>query len=181
MGTHASFGVNHRGRGGVLENSSRLVIKTAARNIRKALQVLGGTFVVLLLSLPAFSQGSSGRILGAITDSNGGAIAGATVTVLDVQRGTTRTLTTDESGAYNAPNLIPGAYKVRAEFKGFKTTERQNVVLEVGQEIRVDLSLQPGEQAQTITVTEALPLVETTNAELGGTLQNEAIKDLPLK
>jgi hypothetical protein len=53
-------------------------------------------------------------------------------------------------------------------------------VLEVGQEIRVDLTLQPGEQAQTITVTEALPLVETTNAELGGTLQNEIINDLPL-
>jgi hypothetical protein len=79
-----------------------------------------------------------------------------------------------------APNLIPGAYKVRAEFKGFKITERQNIILEVGQQIRVDLTLQPGEQAQTITVTEALPLVETTNAELGGTIQNQTINDLPL-
>src|SRR6202022_2699788 len=95
-------------------------------------------------------------------------------------RGTSRPLTTDESGAFNAPNLTPGAYKVRAEFKGFKTTERQNIILEVGQELRVDVSLQPGEQTQTITVTEQVPLVETTNAELGGTLQNEVINDLPL-
>jgi hypothetical protein len=181
MGTHASFGVNHRGCGMVLENSFRFLSRTAVRlNFRKALQVLGGTLVVLLLSLPAYSQGSAGRILGTITDSNGGAIAGATVTVLDVQRGTTRTLTTDESGAYNAPNLTPGTYKVRAEFKGFKVTERDNIVLEVGREIRVDLTLQPGQQEQTITVTESIPLVETTNAELGGTLNSDIVNNLPM-
>lgn len=167
MGAHASIRVSRRG------NAVRL-------NVRNFLRVLCGTSLLLLLSLPAFSQGSAGRIVGTVSDQTGGAIGGATVTVLDVQRGTTRTLTTDDSGSYNAPNLIPGAYKVRAEFKGFKITERQNIVLEVGQEIRVDLTLQPGEQAQTITVTEALPLVETTNAELGGTLQNEIINDLPL-
>ena len=127
-----------------------------------------------------FAQGSAGGILGTITDSNGGAIAGATVTVQDVDRGTSRNLTTDQAGEYNAPNLLPGNYKVRAEFKGFKATERQNLVLEVAQELRVDLSLQPGESTQTITVTEEIPLVETTNAELGGTIQNEVINDLPL-
>jgi hypothetical protein len=135
---------------------------------------------MLLLSLPAFSQGNAGRILGAVIDSNGGVIAGATVTVLDVQRGTARTLTADDSGSYNAPNLLPGSYKVRAEFAGFRIIERQNIVLEVGQEIRVDLTLQPGQQTETITVTESLPLVNTTNAELGGTLSNETINDLPL-
>jgi hypothetical protein len=119
-------------------------------------------------------------LVGTITDSNGGAISGASVTVQDVDRGTSRSLITDDTGAYNAPNLLPGNYKVRAEFKGFKAVERQNIVLEVGQEIRVDLALQPGEQAQTITVTEEIPLVETTNAELGGTIQSAVINDLPL-
>jgi hypothetical protein len=181
MGTHASFRVNLRGKTFDLMNSLRFVSKAAVEiNIKKALQVLGGTFVVLLLSLPTFSQGSAGRIVGSVIDSNGGAIAGAIVTVLDVQRGTTRTLTTDESGSYNAPNLIPGTYKVRAEFKGFRATERQNIVLEVGQEIRVDLTLQPGEQTQTITVTESIPLVDTTNAELGGTLQSDIVNNLPM-
>jgi carboxypeptidase family protein len=182
MGTQVSFGVNLGEKGCDLMKSSASIINSGAQStmIKKTLQVLGVMFGVLLLCLPVFSQGSSGRIVGTITDANGGAITGATVTILDVQRGTSRPLTTDESGAYNAPNLTPGAYKVRAEFKGFKTTERQNIVLEVGQELRVDLSLQPGEQAQTITVTEQVPLVETTNAELGGTLQNEVINDLPL-
>jgi carboxypeptidase family protein/TonB-dependent receptor-like protein len=147
---------------------------------RKAVPVLGACLAVLLASVPLFSQGNAGRILGAITDQTGGAIAGATVTVSDVQRGTTRTLTADATGAYNAPNLLPGTYRIRAEFKGFQTVDRQNIGLEVGQEVRVDLTLQPGEQTQVVTVTETISLVETTNAELGGTLSNQTINDLPL-
>ena len=69
--------------------------------------------MVLLLCVSAFSQGSTGRIGGTVTDSNGGAITGATVTVTDIARGTSRTLMTDDSGAYSAPNLLTGQYKVR--------------------------------------------------------------------
>jgi hypothetical protein len=69
---------------------------------------------------------------------------------------------------------------VRAEARGFKKLERAGIVLEVGKEIRVDLTIQPGEQEQTVTVTEAAPLVETTNATLGGTLDNADISDMPL-
>ena len=83
------------------------------------------TFILSFLNCaPLFSQGSSGRIVGNVIDANGGSVAGATVTVLDVDRGTSRVLTTDEAGAYSAPNQLPGNYKVRAEFKGFKTIER---------------------------------------------------------
>jgi hypothetical protein len=147
---------------------------------RKAAQLLGGLFAVLLLCLPAYSQGSFGRILGTVTDQSGGVISGATVSVIDTERGITRTLMTDDAGAYNAPNLIAGSYTVRAESKGFKRIERQGVVIEVGHEVRVDLTLQPGEQTQTVTVTEAVPLVETTNASLTSTLENADIVDLPL-
>jgi len=135
---------------------------------------------LLLAALPLFSQGNTGRILGSITDQSGGAIADATVTITDVQRGVTRTLTTDGEGEYAAPNLIPGTYKVRAEFKGFQAVERPNILLQVGQDVRVDVALQPGEISQTITITEATPMMETTNATLGGTLNNQTINDLPL-
>jgi hypothetical protein len=144
------------------------------------IRVLAVAVGVFLACLPVFSQGSAGRILGSVTDQSGGVLAGATVTVLDVQRGIPRTLITDQSGEYVAPSLLPGTYTVRVEFKGFKTVERQKIVLEVNQDIRVDLALEPGEQTQTITVTEELPLVETTNATLGGTLSNETINDLPM-
>jgi hypothetical protein len=134
----------------------------------------------LASSSPLFSQGSTGRILGTVSDQSGGAVAGAAVTITDVQRGTSRNLTTDDAGEYNAPSLTAGNYKVRVESIGFKTIERQNIVLEVNGNARVDLQLQPGDVSQTITVTEEVPLVETTNAELGGTLENSIIENLPL-
>src|SRR5690349_23683115 len=145
----------------------------------KANFLLAGV-ALLLFSVAAFSQGNFGRILGAVTDQTGGVISGATVTVIDKDRGVARTLTTDAAGEYGAPTLIPGTYIVRVEANGFKRLERQNVVLEVGKEVRVDLTVQPGEQTQSVTVTEAVPLVETTNATLGGTLNNQEIIDLPL-
>jgi hypothetical protein len=147
------------------------------RNVTRFLFCL---LAVVSFCLPAFSQGSFGRILGTVTDQSGGVISGAPITVMDTERGISRTLTTDDAGAYNAPNLTAGNYTVRGEAKGFKRIERQGVLVEVGHEVRVDLIVQPGEQTQTVTVTEAVPLVETTNATMGGTLENADIIDLPL-
>jgi len=147
---------------------------------RRAMQLLSGVFALLLICLSAHSQGSSARILGTVTDQSGGVVAGATVSVVDTERGVTRTLSTDDAGEYNAPNLTPGSYVVRVEANGFRKIERTGIVLEVGKEVRVDLTVQPGEQAQTVTVTEAAPLVETSNATLGGTLNNADINDMPL-
>src|ERR1700688_2596817 len=102
---------------------------------KSAVQLLGGVFAVLLLCLPAFSQGSFGRILGTVTDQSGGVVSGATVTVQDTDRGVTKSLVTNDAGEYSAPTLQPGKYKVRAEAKGFKVIERTDIVLEVGKEI----------------------------------------------
>ncbi len=162
----------------------RFLRLTRTRNwcvpIWRAAQFLGVAIGVLLLCLPTFSQGNFGRILGTVTDQSGGVLAGVTVTVVDTQRGVTRALITDAAGEYDAPSLTPGTYSVRVEAKGFKTLERQNVDVGVGKEVRVDLTPQPGEQQQTVTVTEAVPLVETTNATLGGSITNKDISDLPL-
>src|SRR5882672_12413335 len=115
MRTHVSFGINLGEKGCDLMKSSLSIIKSGARStmIKRTLQVLGVMFGVLLLCFPAFSQGTAGRILGTVTDQTGGAMAGATVIVTDVDRNGTRTLTTGASGEYNAPNLLPGTYKVR--------------------------------------------------------------------
>jgi hypothetical protein len=135
---------------------------------------------VLLLSVPLlFSQLNTGRISGAVTDQSGGAIAGATVSVIDVARGETRPLTTDGSGLYAAPNLLPGIYTVRVEFMGFQTLERQNVQVGAGGDVRVDVTMMPGQQTQTVTVTESIPIVNATNAQTGGTLQQNMLADLP--
>jgi len=145
-----------------------------------AVRVLSVSLALLLACVPMFAQGSTGRIMGAVTDQTGGNIAGAAVTVTDVQRGISRNLTTDESGEYLAPNLLPGTYKVHVEAKGFKTFDRQNILLEVGKEVRVDVVLQTGARTETITVTEDVPMVDTSSTTLGGTINNVIINDLPL-
>ena len=134
----------------------------------------------LLFCLPSWSQSTSGRILGAVTDQSGAAVVGATVVITDVQRGTSRNLATDDAGEYVATDLQPGTYKIRVESRGFKTSERPNVLIEVATDVRADFSLQPGQVSEVVMVNEDIPLVNTTSATLGGTLSNKEINDLPL-
>jgi len=141
---------------------------------------IGSVAVALAVSLPIFAQANFGRILGSVQDQSGSIIFGATVTVTDVQRGISRSLATDQAGEYVAPDLFPGAYKVRVEAKGFKTFERADIALEVGKDARVDVVLQPGNVQEVIEVHEDLPMVDGTSATLGGTLSNRTINDLPL-
>ena len=148
--------------------------------LSNSIRIFVVSLAALLFTLPVFSQANLGRILGAVKDQTGGVIAGATVTVTDVQRGISRTLTTDSEGGYSAPNLIPGSYTVRVETQGFNAVERKDIVVEVGSDVRVDIALQPGSQAQTVTVTGEVPMVDTTSATLGQTLENQAISDLPV-
>ena len=169
-------------------NTGGVLIKRTKRRISKFMSggsffqtVLAASVLVLMVGLPAYSQLNAGRIWGTVTDQQSGSvIARATITVIDTARGVSRTLTTDDAGEYNAPNLTPGSCSVRAEFTGFKPMQRPNIVLEVGIELRVDFSMKPGEQSQAVIVSEELPMVETTNATMGGTLSNAAISDLPL-
>jgi hypothetical protein len=132
------------------------------------------------MCLPSLAQSTAGRVLGSVSDQSGAAISGATVVVTDLERGASRTLTTDEAGAYVAPDLTPGTYKIHVEAKGFKSAERPNVIIEVASDVRADFTLQPGKVSETIVVEEDVPLVNTTSATLGGTLSNKEINDLPL-
>ncbi len=154
--------------------------KWVCASTKRIPQLLGTTLLLLVISLPLFSQGNQGVIMGGVFDQTGGAIAGAAVTVIDVARGVTRALTTDNAGEYVAPSLLPGTYTVRAEAKGFRTVEHSGVLVEVGKTLRVDLTVQPGEQTQTVTVTGELPEIDTTDSTLGGTVSNAAINALPL-
>src|ERR1700680_1749664 len=143
-------------------------------------RLLFATFMLLLFSVFVLAQSTTGRILGTVTDPSGAAVAGATVVVTDVQRGTSRTVTTDQSGSYAVPDLQPGTYEIRVEVKGFKTVQRPSVQIEVATDVRADFTLQTGQVTETVTITEEIPLVNNTSATLGGTLSNKEINDLPL-
>jgi hypothetical protein len=162
-------------------NPFSVTFRVSLRSVAKsALYALATAASMFVLCLPMLSQGSQGNIRGGVFDQSGGAIVDAMVTVTDVARGVARTLTTDGAGQYVATNLNPGTYTVRAEVKGFKAEDHSGVLVEVGQDIRVDLTLQPGEQTQTVTVTGEVPAIDTTSSTLGGTVSNQSINALPL-
>jgi hypothetical protein len=148
--------------------------------VTRAFRVPFVLLILLLLSRSTLAQSTAGRILGTLSDPSGAAVAGATVIVTDAQRGTTRTVTTDETGSYAVPDLQPGTYNIHVQAKGFKSVERPNLQIEVASDVRADFALQPGNVTEVLTVVEDVPLVNTTSATLGGTLSNKEINDLPL-
>ncbi len=155
-------------------------IATSTGHIGGATRIFLFVLALSLMSVPALAQSTAGRVLGTVTDPSGASVAGATVVVTDTQRGTSRTLTTDSAGEYVAADLIPGTYKIRVEAKGFKTVERPSLTVEVATDVRADMTLQPGNVSEVITVMAEAPLLNTTSATLGGTLSNKEINDLPL-
>lgn len=135
---------------------------------------------LLLAVLPALSQLNLGSISGSVSDPTGAVVPNATVVVLDTARGTSRNLTTDSAGEYVAPSLVPGTYTVRATASGFSTAERRDIAVGVGQELRIDLSLKPGEQNQTISVEGTPAIINTTTAMISTTIETKTIEELPL-
>ena len=152
----------------------------SARPNKKVVATLATSLAALILCVSAWSQGNLGRISGIVTDQSGGVIVGAKVTVVDVQRGVSRNLVTDNGGQYLATGLIPGQYEVTVEAMGFAKFDRRNIDVAVGGEVGVDVTLSPGSQTQTVTVTEEAPMISTTNATLGGVVENRELTELPL-
>ena len=143
-------------------------------------QVLVVSLGLLLCSVPAFPQLNLGRIYGAVTDQSSAIVPGVMVTVTDVARGVSRTLTTDSAGQYSAPSLVPGTYTIRAEAPGFNVSQRQDVAVGVGQDVRIDLTLQTGNQTQEVIVTGTPPIVNTTSAMISTTIDTKSLENLPL-
>ncbi len=146
----------------------------------KAINLLGATLGVLLFSLSLISQVNTGTISGVVQDTSGAVIAGATVTIRDVDTGIARTLTSDAGGRYIAPNLPIGNYEVQGQETGFQTEIRSGITLTVGREEVINLTLRVGQTAEQVTVNAEAPLVETTTAAMSSLVDDRTIRDLPL-
>src|SRR5262249_37604060 len=143
-------------------------------------QILLALVLLPLLTGPAFGQAVTGTILGTVTDSSGGVIPGATVTVTHNGTGRSRTAVTDSAGEVTVPSVPTGIYTVVAELAGFKTVTLSNIEVGVDQHIRVSVRLEVGAVNESITITGSSPLVQTSTSELGTTVSEEQIKTLPL-
>src|SRR5580700_3618396 len=142
---------------------------------------IGFLFLILGLALaqPSFGQ-TFGEITGVVTDSTGGVVVNATVTVVNPQTNATRTATTNASGNYAFPALLPGTYDVKVEAQGFQAEVRNGVQLQVQQEARLDFQLKVGSLTEAVQVTGGAPLLTTENATVGTVIDNQRIIDLPL-
>lgn len=134
---------------------------------------------VLLVSTPLLAQTSS-TILGVVRDSSGGVVAGAAITVVNVETGQPRTATSAGDGAYRVPALQAGHYSVKIEKSGFKTVTEQNLVLDVAEEVTVNASLEVGASTQEVVVSSEAPQVNTSTSSLGGLVNEDEMADLPL-
>src|SRR5262249_27315049 len=127
------------------------------------------------------AQTTSGSILGDVTDATGARLPGVTVKLLNQSTGATRETLTSEVGSYRFDALPPVDYTLTVELTGFSTVTRQNLKVPVATAIKIDFSLQVASTAETITVTEEVPLVETTENAVKTLIDNAKIEALPLK
>jgi len=142
-----------------------------------------GLLVVLTVLLPAgynAAQETRGMIHGRVLDASQAVLAGATVLVENTDTNTATRLTTNQTGYYEARLLLPGNYRVSAEFAGFKKTVRSGLVLPLSGTLDIDLALEVGGVAETISVTALAPVLETSTVSSGRVLDNRSIADLPV-
>ena len=136
---------------------------------------------VFLAAVSLSAQTFRGTILGTVTDPSGAVVAGATVTVKNVGTGLERTTDTSADGSYALPELPIGTYTVTISLTGFQTAVTTGVTVDVAGERRVDAAMKTGQVSTKVEVSgDLLPQVETTSAELGGTLTAETIEALPV-
>ncbi len=136
-------------------------------------------FLLLGLAGSAVAQQIFGSIFGTITDSSGSAVVNANIVITDVNKGTTSTTVTNESGNYNKGQLIPGSYKISIEAPGFQKTVSNEIVVQVDQAAKFDAVLQVGDVNQQIEVTAAAPLLQSDRADVAQTLTASEINQLP--
>ena len=137
--------------------------------------------IVLLAAQLAFAQAGTAGLSGTVKDAQGAVVPGATVTATNQSLGVARTTTSNAEGAYAIPGLQPGEYAVKVELTGFRTFVHEKVELRVDSITVVDAVLSLGSLSETVTVSEATPIVNTSDASVGNTMTHETIERLPVE
>lgn len=151
--------------------------------MRSTLRFMGWVTVVVLSALTlanmCSAQSDTARLQGTVTDAQGGAIAGAAVTVTNTGTGRAVSVTSTASGFYTISALPPGKYHLEIKNQGFNTATA-DFVLEVSQVQEIDLKLQPGTVATSVEVSAEVPLLDTSTSSTGEVIQGRQITELPL-
>jgi hypothetical protein len=136
--------------------------------------------VSLMGATSLMAQVLYGTLTGTVTDQSGAVVPNVIVTVISQDTRSVRTATTSGQGDYRVTNMLPGTYTISVQGTGFAGFTQKNVVVEVNREIRVDVTLQPAGVTQTVTVTQATPMLQTETAEVNHEITEEQISQLPV-
>src|SRR5882724_537787 len=136
--------------------------------------------LLFVICLGVVAQTGTSNITGSVRDTNGSVVPGASVTAKNEATGVTNTQTTTDSGLYSFASLPVGAYTITIEKQGFKTLQKTNNSLQVGEPLIVDGSLEIGQVSETVTVSGGTEQLQTANATIGNVVEQKAIEALPL-
>src|SRR5262249_8784521 len=142
----------------------------------------GALIIVALLALGSRmgAQTSSGEVNGTVTDSSGGVLPGAIVTLTNQGTLIAKTATTNASGNFVFVNVQPGAYVLAVELQGFKTAQTPPFEIGVNQTVTRLIGLSVGAVSENVTVSASAPVLQASSSELGTVISEQAVHDLPL-
>src|SRR5689334_6427858 len=137
------------------------------------------TLAILACALNA--QTDVARIVGTVTDSTGAVIPGATISVKNDRTGQNRKITAGETGTYVVNQLQPAVYSMTVEAAGMSPAEYKNITLQVGQERKIDVALQPSTMTTEVNVSGGdLVVIDLSSARVGANVSTREVSDLPL-
>ncbi|MDX1980360.1 MAG: TonB-dependent receptor [Bryobacteraceae bacterium] len=139
-----------------------------------------GFVVFLSLAAGAWGQSSAGSMTGIVSDPSGARLPDVPLKLINEETGVAAAVTTNSQGEYTFPLLNSGRYRLEAEAQGFNRFTRSGIVMELGRVVRLDVSLQLGQVAESVEVTGAAPLLESETSTVGQFIENKTIVDMPL-
>jgi len=136
--------------------------------------------LVVTFTPGAAAQTTFGNIIGTVSDTSGGALEGAQVTLTNQETDAKLTQTTGSDGLYQFSNLLPGRYRIDVEKPGFKHTTQPDIVVQVQQTSSINLTMQVGDVSQTVEVTSETPLLQPDSSSLGQVIDERKTNEIPL-
>src|SRR5258705_1366938 len=140
-----------------------------------------GVLILLLTAAAASAQLSTAELSGRVTDTSGAVLTGVTVTMTQTATQATRSAITAADGIYVISNLPTGPYRLEVSLQGFRSYVQNGIVLQVGATPTINVSLELGNVAETITVEGAAPLIDVKSSGIKDVVENERIVELPLQ
>jgi hypothetical protein len=171
-------------KGNLYSSCCRIAADDGRNNLHRTLMAgvlsLCILMTVFLLTSVMHAQEVTGAIVGTVVDPTGATLKGVMITATDVDRGTTLTATTNDTGSFNLPRVPVGRYQLKAASKGFQTAANPPFDILLNQTVRVSFQMKVGEVSQTVEVTASAALLQTDTTLLGNILDTKAVNELPL-